>query len=293
MKEKLVKTIFIILPFLYVLLVVIPFGYDLFYGSEVSRGKIYLFLIVLMIAIVANVVSHYYGKTERGQNDLSIEILKSECKVTKARYDMIYSSFKENITSNKKYFILNYSPKEKIVSVLTSLSECFEKYLDIKSSYVSVAVFFHFNFQNSDEWNRVDKDYYSAFKTNLDVILKNGSFGKFLIEDGTEKFYLLNDKFKDGVKKNRYKLNDKDKETRENCHKYGSIMGTKILVEIDGKEYIRAILTLSTYGKKIDNIPFGLFREKLEKKIEKCILPLFIVNIQSELLQLYLQERLK
>ena len=58
MKEKLAKVIFIILPFLYVLLVVIPFGYDLFSGSEVSCEKICLFLVVLVIAIVANVVSH-------------------------------------------------------------------------------------------------------------------------------------------------------------------------------------------------------------------------------------------
>ena len=55
--------------------------------------------------------------------------------------------------------------------------------------------------EKDDEWKRLDKDYYPAFETNRAVIFEPGSFGKFLIEDGTENFYLLNDKYKDGVKK--------------------------------------------------------------------------------------------
>lgn len=294
MKKKLAKVTFVILPFLYVLLVVIPFGYDLFNGSKVSSEKICLFLVVLVIAIVANVVSHYYGKTERGQNALSIEILKSEREITQTRYNMISNSFKDKVVSNEKQFSLNYDPNEKIASILVSLGKCFEKYLNVKSSYVSVSVFFHFDFQEKeDEWKRLDKDYYPAYNTNQAVIFESGSFGKFLINDGTEDFYLLNNKYKDGVKKGRYKLNRKDEETKKRYHRYGSILGTKMLVKFGEKEYIRAILTLSTYSKKIDNVPFKLFREKLEEKIEKYILPLFVANVESELMQLYLQEKLK
>lgn len=294
MKEKSAKVIFVILPFLYVLLVVIPFGYDLFNGSEVSLGKICLFLVFLVIAIVANVVSYYYGKIERGQNDLSVEILKSEREVTQTHYNMVYNSFKEKVVSNEKQFSLNYDPNEKIASILVSLGKCFEKYLNVKSSYISVSVFFHFDFQeDDDEWKRLDKDYYPAYDTNRAVIFEPGSFGNFLINDGTEDFYLLNNKYRDGVKKSRYKLNRKDKETKKRYHRYGSIIGTKMLVKVGEKEYIRAILTLSTYSKKIDSIPFKLFRKKLEEKIEKYILPLFVANVESELMQLYLQEKLK
>lgn len=293
MKEKLAKVIFVILPFLYVLIAVIPFGYDLFYGSEISIEKIYLFLVVLVIAIVANVVSHYYGRIERGQNDLSIEILKSEREVTQARYNMIYNSFKGKVVSDERQFNLNYDPNEKIESILVSLSKCFEKYLNVKSSYVSASVFYRFDFHGKNEWKRLDHNYYPAYDTNRKVISDSGSFGKFLISDGTEDFYLLNNKYRDGVKKGRYELNEKDKETKKRYHKYGSIMGTKIIVKVGEKEYIRAILTLSTYSKKIDSVPFKLFREKLERKIEKYILPLFVANVESELMQLYLQEKLK
>lgn len=291
MKGKFISLI--LLPFLYVLLVVIPFGFDLFFEKDISCEKTCLFVVFLAIAIVANVVSHCTGKIERGQNDLSTEILKSECKVTLDRYNMIYESFKEKILSNENNYNLNYDPSEKIASILNSLSECFEKYLNVKSSYVSVAVFYRFEYQNEDEWKRLDKDYYPAFESNPAVMLEPDSFGKFLNEDGTEDFYLLNDKYREGIKKNRYKLNNKDIETRKRYHRYGSIIGAKILVKVGEHEHIRAILTLSTYGKKIDSVPFGLFRENIENKIEKYILPLSLINVKSELIQLYLEKKMK
>ena len=92
------------------------------------------------------------------------------------------------------------------------------------------------------------------------------------------------------MKKKRYKLNQKDIETRDKFHRYGSIIGSKIVVKIGNKEYIQALLTISTYSKKIYNDPFEIDREKLERKIEDAILPVFKTDIESELLQIYLEE---
>lgn len=108
--------------------------------------------------------------------------------------------------------------------------------------------------------------------------------------EGTEGFYWLNNKNRDGVKKKRYKLNPKDIETKNKFHKYGSIIGSKIVVKIDGKEYIQALLTISTYGKKIYEDPFEINRGKIECRIEDVILPVFKTEIMSELLQIYLEE---
>lgn len=156
--------------------------------------------------------------------------------------------------------------------------------------YVSVAIFYHFNYQDEKEWNRFDKDYCKAFKNNEQVIFEKDSFGKYVME-GTEGFYLINDKNRDGAEQGYYKLNKKDIETKKKFHKYGSIIGTKIIVKIDNKEYIEALLTISVYGRKIDTFPFGIFREKLECQIEDDILPAFKSNIESELMQIYLEEK--
>lgn len=291
MMKRLYKAVSAILPILNVLLIVLPLACSLFISDEVlnTKNKVLVLIIVSIIALIVYLASGRNISMERAQNKLSIEILKGERDITKYRYDMILVSFKNTLLHNEIHQKLNYNPHEKIAFILKSISLCFETFLEIRAKYVSVAVFYHFDFHGENKWNRLDKNYCQAYGNDEEVILDEDSFGKFVME-GTEGFYLINDKYHDGAKKKKYKLNPKDKETKEKFHKYGSIMGTKIIVKIDDKEYICALLTISTYGKKIDTVPFGIFREKLECKIEDDILPVFETNIKSELMQIYLEE---
>lgn len=285
------KVVSKILPILNALLIIVPLWCSLFISDEIFtiNIKIFVLIAVAIFALMASLVSDRNISMERAQNKLSIEILKGERDITRYRCDMILESFKNTVLHNEIHQKLNYSPYEKIAFILKSISLCFETFLEIRPKYVSVAVFYHFDYQEDNKWNRLDKNYCQAYGNDEEVILDEDSFGKFVME-GTEGFYLINDKYHDGVKKKKYKLNPKDTETKGKFHRYGSIMGTKIIVKIDNKEYIQALLTISTYGKKIDTVPFGIFREKLECKIEDDILPVFKTNIESELMQIYLEE---
>ena len=279
------------LPLLFSLLVVFPLFCSLFISDEkfTEKNKIFLVAVFAIVTFITYLVSQRNISMERAQNELSIEILKGERDITKNRYDMVFASFKNVLLQNGIHQKLNYNPYEKIAFILSAISLCFETFLEVRPKYISVALFYHFDFQSSDTWNRLDKNYCQAYENNEEVILEEGSFGKYVME-GTEGFYLINDKYWNGVRKNKYKLNQKDKETKRKFHRYGSIMGTKMVVKIDDTEYIHALLTVSTYGKKIDSVPFEIFREKLERKIEDDILPVFKINIESELIQLYLEE---
>ena len=279
------------LPLFFSILVVFPLFCSLFVSDEkfAGKNKIILLIIFAIFTLITYLVSEKNISMERAQNKLSVEILKGERDITKNRYDMIFASFKNVLLQNGIHQKLNYNPYEKIAFILNAISLCFETFLEVRSKYISVALFYHFNSQNSDTWNRLDKNYCRAYENNDEVIFEEGSFGKHVME-GTEGFYLINDKYWNGTRKNKYKLNQKDLETKRKFHKYGSIMGTKMVVKIDNTEYIHALLTVSTYGKKIDNVPFEIFREKLERKIEDDILPIFKINIESELMQVYLEE---
>lgn len=279
------------LPLLFSLLVVFPLFCSLFISDEkvTEKNKTILLIVFAIVTLITYLVSQRNISMERAQNKLSIEILKGERDITKNRYDMIFASFKNVLFQNGIHQKLNYNPYEKIAFILNAISLCFETFLEVRPKYISVALFYHFDFQGSDTWNRLDKNYCQAYGNNEEVILEEGSFGKYVME-GTEGFYLINDKYWSGVRKNIYKLNQKDIETKRKFHKYGSIMGTKMVVKIDNTEYIHALLTVSTYGKKIDSVPFEIFREKLERKIEDDILPVFKINIESELMQIYLEE---
>ena len=291
MIRRLYKMLSKALPLFYSLLVVLPLYCSLFISDEkfTEENKTFLLIIYAIVTFITYRVSERNISMERAQNKLSVEILKGERDITKNRYDMIFASFKNVLLQNGAHQKLNYNPYEKIAFILNAISLCFETFLDIRSKYVSVALFYHFDFQSGDTWNRLDKNYCQAYGNDEEVILEEGSFGKYVME-GTEGSYLINDKYRSGVRKNIYKLNQKDIETKRKFHRYGSIMGTKMVVKIDNTEYIHALLTVSTYGKKIDSVPFEIFREKLERKIEDDILPIFKINIESELIQIYLEE---
>lgn len=292
MMKKIMKFLTKMLPFSHTLLILLPLGCSLFIGDEKLSpiNKFLIFIAVGIIALITYLVSDKNISMEQEQNKLSVNILKGERDLARYRRDMIFKVFEGVLKRNEKHQKLNYDPYASLKTILNSIASCFETFLELRSKYVSVAIFYHFNYQNDKKWNRFDKDYYKAFKNNEQVIFEENSFGRYVLE-GTEGFYLINDKNRDGAEQGYYKLNKKDIETKKKFHKYGSIIGTKIIVKIDNKEYIKALLTISVYGRKIDTFPFGIFREKLECQIEDDILPAFKSNIESELMQIYLEEK--
>ncbi len=291
MLKRIHKVLASMLWLFYTLLIVMPLACSFFVSDEkfTVDKKVGALIVVSVIALVTYRVSERNNSAERAQNSLSDIILYGEKNVTQIRRDLVLASFKNTILHNEIHQKLNYNPYEKIALILKTISECFETFSDIREKYVSVAIFYHFDFQDGDKWSRLDKNYCPAYENNQEVIFEEDSFGKYVM-DGTEGFYWLNNKYRDGVKKKKYKLNQKDIETKNKFHKYGSIIGRKIVIEIDNKEYIQALLTISTYSKKIYNDPFEIDREKMECRIEDVILPVFKTEIESELLQIYLEE---
>lgn len=226
---------------------------------------------------------------ERSQNKLTDQMLTGEQKIVEYRHDLIKESFEKVVKGAGEYEKLNYDPEKKLYFILEQLRTAFKNYIEIEDENISTAIFFHFDFQEETKWTRFGQNYFSAFEDDKSVIFDPHSFGRFVLKD-PQNFHFLNDKYEEGVKERKYKLNDKDVVTEKRYHKYGSIIGLKFGVKENEIEYISVLLTISTYGKQIDNIPFKAFREKIEQEIQYGFLPIYQKNIESELMQLYLQE---
>lgn len=287
-----IKNIFKKSPLIHAILTIIieciAFGVSLFFSNVSLALKIGLFIFFLVAVFISTAFSHSNIIMEQKQNDLSTEILYGEYKIMQYRYNSIYELFKNAIYNNATYQKLNYDPKDKIYSILLDIVTCFKNFLGHETENISATVFFHFDFQEEGDWTRLGQNYFEAYESNELVMKDKNSFGKYVM-GGTQIFYFLNDKYEEGFKRGIYKLNDKDKETEKIYHTYGSIIGIKIGITVNEREHIRALLTISTYGKQIDNVPHGIFREKIEKELKGNILPIFKTNIESELMQLYLQ----
>lgn len=210
MMKRIFKIVSKALPFLQMILLIVPLVFSGFFAEDwcTKKNSIFLLAIVAIIALITYSVAERNVSIERAQNKLSVEILEGERSITKNRRDLIFDGFKNVAYKRGEHQKLNYSPYEKIAFILDSISRCFETYLEIMEKYVSVTVFYRFMDSNPSEWKRIDKNYCKAYNSNVEVMNCKDSFGRYVME-GTEGFYLINDKYKHGQKKNRYKLNKK------------------------------------------------------------------------------------
>lgn len=270
----------------------IPFAIPLLFPGDIIpySWRIILLIIFFLLDYYINASANSTIFMERGQNELMEQMLNGEQEIVEYRRHLIQESFEKIIKGIKVYENLNYDPEKKLYFIIEKLRTTFKEFISIEDENISTAIFYHFDFQEENKWIRLGQNYFSAFEDEESVISDSSSFGKFVL-DSKKKFHFLNDKFQEGVQKGIYKLNAKDVETEKECHKYGSIIGLKFWVkeEYKEKEYISVLLTISTYGKQIDNMPFKAFRKKIEREIRDDFLPIYQKHIESELMQLYLQ----
>lgn len=279
-------------PFLKTIVTTIPFAVSLFLPNNTYFiWRILLLVIFLGLDYYINVSSNSTIIMERSQNKLATQMLHAAKEIAEYRENDIKESFAKVINGVGVYEKLNYNPEKKLDFILEQLRTTFKNYIVIEDENISTAIFYHFGFQEERKWTRLGQNYFSAYEDDESVIFDSNSFGNHVLNN-KKRFHFLNDKLQEGVKEGIYKLNDKDVETEKECHKYGSIIGLRFCVKDESKkkEDILVLLTISTYGKQIDNVPFKAFRKRIEREIRKDILPMFQKEIESELMQLYLQE---
>lgn len=278
-------------PFLLTLAAAIPFIVSLFFPDGIHSyiWRIILLFIFLVINYIINAFSNTTLYIERSQNHLSDKILDEEKELAEYRRNIIEEILKKVIYNHEPYENLNYDPEDKLYFILERLRSTIKNYMEIDGENISTTIFYHYDFQEETEWTRLGQNYFNAYEDDKSVIFDANSFGKYVLNSPLD-FHFLNDKFKEGVEKGIYKLNDKDVETKKKYNKYGSIVGLKFGIKVRDKEPISVLLTISTYGKQIDNVLLKTFRERIEEKLKKIILPIYQINIESELMQLYLRE---
>lgn len=278
-------------PVLITIATSIPFAVSLFCpdGTLTCIWRIVLFCIFAGLTYITNLSSNSTIIKERSKNKLANQMLSGAKEIAEYRKNNIKESFKKVINGVGVYEKLNYCPEEKLYFILEQLRTTFKNYIVIEDENISTAIFYHYDFQEERNWIRLGQNYFNAYEDDESVIFDSSSFGKHVLKS-TKSFHFLNDKFQEGFKEGIYKLNDKDVETEKECHKYGSIIGLKFGVKENETEHISVLLTISTYGKQIDDIPFKTFRKQIESEIRDDILPMFQKEIESELMQLYLQE---
>ena len=256
-----------------------------------ERVTLIVYAVFVIYIITTGIFSHNCEIREKNHSKLSGNVLQRNLQLYAEKLDKLQESFL-GFVDGKNNLKIEYDVDKRINTILMKLRNLIGDFSNIEPDNISAALFYRFD---SGKWHRLSQEYSDAFGGDEITISHRHSFAQYIMSESKEnpskRFYFLNDKFVegvchkvDGIVKPRYTLNPKD----EKFKKHGSIAGIIFSLSI-GNKYIEALLFISTYGKKIDNSLMEMFREDVEKNLEKVIMPSYEMNLTTELIYLYAQ----
>lgn len=264
-----------------------------------SKGKtvtLIVYLFVILYTLTINVFDRIRIKQEQDYASISKFVLEKTLVLYDDKLENQKDTFFNQAITNTSF---TYDVVKRINNVLKELIRCVEYSSELNPDNISAALFYTFN-KKKGHWYLIERNYCDAFDgKKRDAVMHPESFAKFLSEYSRD-FYLINDKYKDGVKHKIkgtvspiYKLNKRDNEDFQQTKKWGSIAGIKFKIKNKKTVYIQAMLFVSTYNGKLDNSKFGGNKSFVEKSLSEIILPYFQMNLQAELMHLYREDSQK
>jgi hypothetical protein len=173
-------------------------------------------------------------------------------------------------------------PSKQIKIILQKIADCMSKVskIDLKKINVTLA----YQFVDNGHWHWADHIYVDN-GLSLEELMNNRNSAFYQIFSGNREFLFQNSKKE--AEDIGYYIQDKKDITNKNV---GSIVCKGINVGTPETAYIRAILTISTYGKKFVNSNDASTLGIVESNIRDIILPEFELQIQIELALLYFKK---
>ena len=181
-------------------------------------------------------------------------------------------------------------PCEQLKSITKELDACLRSLLihnnyDLNENEIYITIFY--KFQYTGKWKQTQ----SAFPeigAPIDSIVNNPNSTFYNTLKSKNGILFINDKQK-GADTNKY-VPDKDDKYDENGKLKGSILCYRINCTKNGVNYISAIISISTYNKRIEPNNISNQIKNIEDNICNYILNSFEKRIRIELSLLYLSE---
>ena len=191
----------------------------------------------------------------------------------------------ENVTFPK----IVSRPCDQLKHILEKINTCLCKLLSqkeytIKPDDLYVSLYYNFPLENN-EWKQADN--LSPEKgLSINELLNDdhSTFSKVL--KSREPFLLYNSKEK-ALKNDSYIRDEEDREDNEHNLK-GSIACYRIIIKENGREIIKAVLSIGTYDKKFVNSDDKKTIDNVKFNMDEYILKPFIRRLNVELCLLYL-----
>lgn len=181
------------------------------------------------------------------------------------------------------------NPCEQLKNILSNMTECLSKLLtenghDVKENDLYVSLAYNFPLENPNSWHWSENKQEKGMPLHELLGSENTTFSKLL--NSKEPYLFYNSKQK-ARSENSYIPDDYDQ--RKGGRIRGSIACYKINVTHNSKDYVKAILSISTYDKCFSRVDEKKENEKIEYNMYHHIVSNFDKQIRVELCNYYMQ----
>jgi len=206
------------------------------------------------------------------------------------KYGTLISLISDIISGNQTPRYIISKPCEQLKTITKELSSCLRSLLvhggySLNENEMYVSIFYKFH--TADRWEQTDSAFPETGLSVLDVTSDSNSTFSHVLNSKNGVIFINNKQ--EGYNIGRY-IPDKDDKYDENNNLKGSILCYRIICQKDGIDYITAVLSISTYDKRIEpsNLPEKI--KNTQNNICKYIIQAFEKRIKIELCLVYLSE---
>lgn len=210
--------------------------------------------------------------------------------VCNSKYNTLISMISNVVSGKEKAKYIISKPCEQLKTITREMARCLRSLLmhggyslDENEMYVSIFYKFH----TVDKWRQARSEFPETGLSIDDVTSNEASTFSHVLKNKNGIIF-INDK-QEGYNSGQY-IPDKDDKYDDNGKLKGSILCYRIICQKDGIDYIEAVLSISTYDKKIEpsNLPGKV--KNTQDNICQYILQAFEKRIKIELCLVYLSE---
>ncbi len=258
-------------------------------------GMILTFAVVCFSSLLVMAQRYYeYYKLNNDKDKRKLFVLEQVNAETNKICDNKFITLKKLILKIKNGENVTFPkivsrPCDQLKHILEKINTCLCKLLSqkeytIKPDDLYVSLYYNFPLENN-EWKQADN--LSPEKgLSINELLNDdhSTFSKVL--KSREPFLLYNSKEK-ALKNDSYIRDEEDREDNEHNLK-GSIACYRIIIKENGREIIKAVLSIGTYDKKFVNSDDKKTIDNVKFNMDEYILKPFIRRLNVELCLLYL-----
>jgi hypothetical protein len=257
------------------------FGESLHLKSDSKLTLVGIIITVLIVLLslswsVVKSVGSYKEMQESVSTSNLLQQLSSACdEFCEQKYSALLLSIDNCLRGLDSPPRIVGNPSQQITAIMNKFADCVAESTKLRKTHLVVSLAYNYPHYKT-KWRWADGSRCEGL--SVQELAKNPSTTFYQISSGTQSFVFHNDKIQ-AENNNHYVMDARDK----SCDKIGSIVCANISVGTTNETFVSAILTVSTYGRKLVYNNDEKTINRIQYNIQQILLPAIESRLKTEL----------